>query len=159
MEDLERAVASDEADLDNYLRLAEAYTQAGRFRETMQVLKRALEASGGSNLAIRERLEDAQIRMVRAQVVIAEQRAAAESTQEAADLVKRFRVELNRQELQVFAQRTERYPRLESGTSWGFSSNGQELRQAAWRLRQPGTGESGCGRRANASSSNNMETP
>jgi tetratricopeptide (TPR) repeat protein len=109
-EDLERAVARDEANLDNYIRLAEAYTQGGRFRDAIQVLKRALDASGGSNLAIRERLEDAQIRMVRAQVAIAEQRAAADPTQEATDLVKRFRAELNRQELLVFTHRTDRYP-------------------------------------------------
>jgi tetratricopeptide (TPR) repeat protein len=110
IEALEREVARDEADLDSHVRLSEAYTHAGRFRDAYQVLKRALEASGGHNLAIRELLEDAQIRIVRAQVAIAEQRAAAESTQEAHDLVKRFRAELNRQELMVLGNRVDRYP-------------------------------------------------
>ena len=110
IEALEVAVGNDEADLENYVQLAEAYGEAGRFRDALQTFKKALEASGGHNLAIREKLEDAQIRMVRAQVAIAEQRSAAEQTAEAADLVKRFRAELNRQEMQILGQRVDRCP-------------------------------------------------
>jgi tetratricopeptide (TPR) repeat protein len=135
VEDLERAVQSDEADLDAYVRLAEAYTQADRYRDAYQVLKRALEASGGNNLAIREKLEDAQVRMVRAQVAIAEQRAAADATQEAADLLRRFRAELNRQELHVLVQRTDRYPqnlqlKYELGIRLKRDGNFQQARHA-----------------------------
>jgi tetratricopeptide (TPR) repeat protein len=48
--------------------------------------------------------------MVRAQLAIAEKRAANEPTAEATDLVRRFRAEVNRQELAIFAARSERYP-------------------------------------------------
>lgn len=108
--ELERAVQKDAADLDAYRELAQRYTDEGRFRDALQTLKRALEAAGGNHLELRELLEDAQVRMVRAQVAVAEKRAAAESSAEAADLARRFRAELNRQELQVLSARCERYP-------------------------------------------------
>ena len=135
IEALELAVTSDEADLENYTELADAYTDAGRFRDAYQVLKRALEASGGHNLRIRELLEDAQIRIVRAQVTIAEQRAAAEPTDEANDLVQRFRAELNRQELLVLSHRADRYPedlhlKFELGIRLKRDGNYQQARQA-----------------------------
>jgi tetratricopeptide (TPR) repeat protein len=107
---LEKALAHDEADLELYRELGEMYTEAGRLREAFQVFKRGLEASGGHNLKLRELVEDAQIRMVRGQVAIAEKRAAAEKTVESQELAKRFRTELNRQELAVLASRSDRYP-------------------------------------------------
>lgn len=110
IEGLQAVLAKDPTDLDAYQRLAELLTQQSRFRDAVQTLKRALEAAGGNHLEIRERLEDAQIRMIRAQVAIAERRANAENTTEAHDLVRRFRSELNRQELAVLASRSERYP-------------------------------------------------
>jgi tetratricopeptide (TPR) repeat protein len=135
IESLERAVSRDESALESYVQLAEAYTHAARYREAIQTLKRALAASGGNNLAIREKLEDAQIRMVRSQVAIAEQRAAAEPTPQAQDLVKRFRAELNRQELLVLTQRTDRYPndlhlKFELGVRLKREGNYFEARQA-----------------------------
>jgi tetratricopeptide (TPR) repeat protein len=135
IEALEQAVARDETDLEVYVQLAEAYTQDARYREAIQTLKRALDASGGNNLGIREKLEDEQIRMVRAQVTIAEQRAAADPTPEAHDLVKRFRAELNRQELNVLTQRTDRYPhdlqlKFELGVRLKREGNYLEARQA-----------------------------
>jgi tetratricopeptide (TPR) repeat protein len=106
----EAAVQRDPTNPEAYVHLAEAYTQAQRYRDAIPALKRALDAAGGNNLEIRYRLEEAQIRMVRAQVAIAEERAAAEATSEAHDLVRRFRSELNRQELQVVAARCDRFP-------------------------------------------------
>jgi tetratricopeptide (TPR) repeat protein len=135
VEQLEQAVARDEANLDLYVQLAGAYTQQGRLRDAYQVLKRALAASGGNNLSIREQMEDAQLRMIRAQVAVAEKRAATEKTEEAADLARRFRVELNRQELMVLSSRCDRYPqdltlRYELGTRLKRESNFREALQA-----------------------------
>ena len=48
--------------------------------------------------------------MIRSQVAIAEKRASADPSEEANDLVRRFRAELNRQELLVFHARCERFP-------------------------------------------------
>ncbi len=108
--ELEKAIQQDAADLESYVRLAELYTDDHRFREAIQTLKRGQDAAGGRNLRIQQLLEDAQVRMIRAQVSIAEKRAATEGTEEAADLVRRFRAELNRQELMVFNARCERFP-------------------------------------------------
>ncbi len=135
VEALEAAVAADEGDLDRYVELAEAYTAESRFRDAFQTLKRALEASGGHNLAIREKLEDSQVRMIRAQVAIAERRAAAEATQEAADLARRFRLELNRQEMMILSARCERYPedlslQYELGLRLKRDENFREARRA-----------------------------
>ena len=102
VETLEQALAKDAGNLDHYVQLAQIHTENQRFREAYQTLKKALEASGGRNLQIQQRMEEAQIRMIRSQVVIAEQRAESEKTTEANDLVRRFRAELNRQELLIY---------------------------------------------------------
>ncbi len=106
----------------------------GRYRDAYQVLKKALEASGGNNLAIRERLEDAQIPIMRTRVAIAE-RGDSEPTEEAHDLVKRFSAELNRQELLVLSHRADRSPQdlhaqLELGIRLKRDGNYQQARQA-----------------------------
>ncbi len=108
--ELERALQKDPSDVDCYVRLAELYTAEHRYRDAYQTLKRGQEAAGGNDLRIQSHLEDAQIRMVRSQLTIAEKRAASEPTPEAADLVRRFRAELNRQELAVYTVRSERFP-------------------------------------------------
>ncbi|MDG2380141.1 MAG: hypothetical protein P8N76_00565 [Pirellulaceae bacterium] len=110
VETLEQALAKDAGNLDHYVQLAQIHTENQRFREAYQTLKKALEASGGRNLQIQQRMEEAQIRMIRSQVVIAEQRAESEKTTEANDLVRRFRAELNRQELLIYNGRCERFP-------------------------------------------------
>ncbi len=154
MEELQAVLAKDPTDLDAYQRLAELLTQQNRFRDAFQTLKRALEAAGGNHLEIREKLEDAQVRMIRAQVAIAERRAAAENTTEAHDLVRRFRSELNRQELAVLASRSERYPqdlalRYELGLRLKRESNYREALKSfeaarnAPELRAPSTLEMG----------------
>ncbi len=107
---LETALQEDPTDVDRYVELAERYTTEHHYREAYQTLKRGLEAAGGTDLRLQDLLEDAQIRMVRAQLAIAEKRAANEPTAEATDLVRRFRAEVNRQELAIFAARSERYP-------------------------------------------------
>jgi tetratricopeptide (TPR) repeat protein len=107
---LERAIASPDASIESFLRLAEHYQSANRHRESLAILKKAMDMTGGANLKVREAYEDAQVNHLRAQVAIADQRAASEKTTEAGELARRFRSELNRQELQVLASRVERYP-------------------------------------------------
>ena len=108
--ELERALQKDPGNLDVYVHLADVYSAEHRYRDAYQTLKRGQEAAGGNDLRIQAHLEDAQIRMVRSQLAIAEKRAASEATPEAADLVRRFRAELNRQELAVYMARSERFP-------------------------------------------------
>ena len=128
---LEEALRTDPTDVDRYVHLAELYTAEHRYREAYQTLKKGMEAAGGKDLQLQTLLEDAQVRMVRAQLAIAEKRAASEATAEATDLVRRFRAELNRQELAVYAARSERFPedlavRFELGVRLRREGNYQE---------------------------------
>ncbi len=109
IEQLEALVEADTADVDDYASLTKAYWSAGRHRDALQMLKKALQTAGGS-IQLRELYEDAHINMIKSQVQIAEQRAASEKTDETISMVKRFRTELNRQEVQVYAARCDRYP-------------------------------------------------
>lgn len=106
---LEAAIKKNPAEMNHYIELSELHNRVENFDAAEEVLKRALEASGG-DLAIRERLEDTQLRRGRQQVAIAEKRAESEGTKEAADLVKKMKFELNRVETDVFRSRADRYP-------------------------------------------------
>jgi tetratricopeptide (TPR) repeat protein len=103
------AIASAPAQVDNYLQLADLFTAQDRLREATEILSRALAASGGE-LAIRERLEDTQLRRARQQVSVAERRAAQEKTQEASELARRMADQANQAELEVYAARAARNP-------------------------------------------------
>jgi hypothetical protein len=67
---LERAIGKKPDDLSLYLELADLHTREERFTDAIGVLKRALEVAGG-DIAVRERLEDAELRHGRNQVKIA----------------------------------------------------------------------------------------
>lgn len=104
------AIAANPAELANYFELADLLTVQQRLREAEQVLGRALAATGGGDLNVRERLEDAQLRHIHQQVEIANRRAKEEGTQEAADLARRMAVQVNQVELEVYAARSAREP-------------------------------------------------
>jgi tetratricopeptide (TPR) repeat protein len=69
-----------------------------------------LAASGGGDLTVRERLEDAHLRRAQNQVLVAQRRAEEEKTEETADLAKRMAAQANQAELEVFAARAARNP-------------------------------------------------
>jgi tetratricopeptide (TPR) repeat protein len=104
------AVESSPADVANYVELAELFTSQNRLRETTEILTRALAASGGGDLAVRERLEDAHLRRAQSQVTVAQRRAEQEKTEEAIDLAKRMATQANQAELEVYAARAGRNP-------------------------------------------------
>jgi tetratricopeptide (TPR) repeat protein len=104
------AIAAAPAELANYLALADQLTVEQRFREAEQVLSRALAASGGGDLNVRERLEDAQLRHMHQQLEVANRRAREEATAEAADLARRMAMQGNQLELEVYAARSAREP-------------------------------------------------
>lgn len=106
---LERKIAKDPGNISLSMELADLHAKEERFAAAEAVLKRALEASGGS-LEVREYLEDIELQHVRHQVAVAEKRAKAENTDEAIELCNRMRNELNNKELEVYRNRCERYP-------------------------------------------------
>lgn len=108
--DLLAAIEAKPADLDKYLELADVFSSQNRLREAVDILGRALAASGGGDLRIRERLEDASLRRAQHQVDVAQRRAEQEKTEEAADLARRMAAQANQAELEVFAARASRNP-------------------------------------------------
>jgi hypothetical protein len=104
------AVANQPAEIVNYVELAELFTAQSRLREAEEILARALAASGGGDLAVRERLEEAHLRRAHSQVVVAQRRAEQEKTEEAVDLARRMAAQANQAELEVYAARAARSP-------------------------------------------------
>jgi hypothetical protein len=104
------AVANQPAQISNYLELADLFSAQNRLREAEEILTRALAASGGGDLAVRERLEEAHLRRAHSQVVVAQRRAEQEKTPEAADLARRMAAQANQAELEVYAARAARNP-------------------------------------------------
>jgi tetratricopeptide (TPR) repeat protein len=104
------AISAQPAELGNYVELAELFTVQGRWREAEEILVRALAASGGGDLAIRERLEEAHLRRAHQQVLVAQRRAEQDKSTESADLAKRMAAQANQAELEVYAARSARNP-------------------------------------------------
>ncbi|OYV85245.1 MAG: hypothetical protein B7Z73_13950 [Planctomycetia bacterium 21-64-5] len=106
---LEKRIAKDPSNISLYLELADLRVKQEQFTPAEAVLKRGLEASGGS-LEVREYLEDVELRHARHQVLIAEKRAKSENSDEAVELYNRMKNELNNKELETYRSRCERYP-------------------------------------------------
>jgi tetratricopeptide (TPR) repeat protein len=106
---LERTIVKKPTDMNNYIELSEIYLRDDRFESAEKVLERALQASGG-DVAIRERLEDTQLRRARQQLAIAEKKAREERSEAAIKLYNELRTDLNSKEIQVYGNRVERYP-------------------------------------------------
>jgi tetratricopeptide (TPR) repeat protein len=104
------AITASPASVMNYLELAELFTTQNRLREATEILTRALAASGGGDLVVRERLEDAHLRRAQNQVLVAQRRAEEEKTEESADLAKRMAAQANQAELEVYMARAARNP-------------------------------------------------
>jgi hypothetical protein len=104
------AIEAHPAELSNYVALADLFTAQNRFREAAEMLTRALAASGGGDLSIRERLEDAHLRQANNQVQVAQRRAEQNPSEEAAELARRMVAQANQAELEVYAARAGRNP-------------------------------------------------
>ena len=106
---LEKRISKQPADVSLYGELADLHIRHERWAEAEEVLTKALEVSGG-DVSHRERLEDVQLRRHRNQVLAAERRAASEKTDEARELAKAMKAELNRLELDIYRSRVDRNP-------------------------------------------------
>ncbi len=115
-EELQRAIRRHPEEIANYIELADFYTAENRLHEAEQVLEKALEASGG-DLSVRERLEDARLRRMRENALVAQQRASEEKTPEAKQRYEQAARELLLAELEYYRTRAQRYP---NQTSYRF---------------------------------------
>jgi tetratricopeptide (TPR) repeat protein len=104
------AIEQKPADVSNYLELADVFTLQNRLREATEILSRALAVSGGGDLHIREKVEEAQLRHAQQQVTIAQRRAETDKSEESAELAKRMAAQANQAELEVYAARVARTP-------------------------------------------------
>lgn len=104
------SIDSNPAEVQNYLDLADVFATQNRLREAVDILGRALAASGGGDLKVRERLEDASLRHAQQQLAVAEQRAEQDKTEDAIQLARRMAVQANQAELEVYAARASRTP-------------------------------------------------
>lgn len=108
-EQLEKRLKKDPANMSLYLELADLHAKEDRHDQAVEVLNRALQASGGA-VEMRERLEDAELRRARHHLAMAEKKAKAEDTPEAKTLYQQMWTELNNKELEVYRNRSDRYP-------------------------------------------------
>ncbi len=106
---LEKAIRDDPSEVSSYLQLAEVHGSERRYSDAERVLAEAITVIGPS-LKLETAHEDAQIKSSRAKVAIAEQRSASARTEEAEELVKKLRSDLNRLELEIYQKRCQRYP-------------------------------------------------
>lgn len=109
--DLQHAIRKDEANPDNYVKLASLYKSEKRFDEATAMLRKALEVSGGDQ-NIREMVEDAELDQMRQNLDLAKQALRnneedAAARKNASGLMK----ELWQREVEVLHSRIERYPK------------------------------------------------
>src|SRR5690606_23100340 len=93
-----------------YFKLADLYVQQQRYDDAEKVLERALQASGGGDLAVRERLEEVLMRRSRQQQAIAEKNYEQDPTEENQQLANQLRARANQIELETYAAKSEREP-------------------------------------------------
>ncbi len=108
-QELERAIADDPIVIDNYIELSDLLIGEGRLPEAKLALERGW-AVPDITPEDRELVDDAQIRLVRAQLRAAEQRLAAEKTDQNVELVKQQRKTTHLMELGIFRRRCEQHP-------------------------------------------------
>jgi tetratricopeptide (TPR) repeat protein len=106
---LEKKISKQPTDVSLYVELADLHLRHERLAEAEEWFTKALEVSGG-DINVRERLEDVQLRRQRSQVSAAERRAASEKTDEARELAKQMKAELNRLEIDIYRSRSDRNP-------------------------------------------------
>jgi len=108
-ERLQREIAKEPQNLPKYIELSELYLRDEHYEKAETVLARAFEVSDG-DADIRERWEDAQLRGLRYQVIMARKKAEESGSEEAKHRWKRLRKRLLGKELEFYKHRCERFP-------------------------------------------------
>ncbi|MBX3434886.1 MAG: hypothetical protein KF847_16330 [Pirellulales bacterium] len=109
-ERIEAAIAANPGDATPYLQLADFYAHRRDLDGVERALDRANQATGGGNLAVRDRIEDLHIAQAYRQVQIAEQHHAHEKTPESEAVLSQARTHASQVELEVFTARADRDP-------------------------------------------------
>ncbi len=107
---MQKAIAKDPADTENYFRLADVYLHQKKFEDAEKVLGCGQQVAGVSDLRFLERIEDLQMQRINHQLAIAEQQYQQDSSEQNLQLVHQFRKQTNQIELEIFAVRSQRDP-------------------------------------------------
>jgi tetratricopeptide (TPR) repeat protein len=120
IEPLRARMAADPANPNNYLRIAEIFRNAEQLNEARQILEAGLAATG-RNFEIQLTLTELEIEPFRHNLKLTEEKLKASPADEKLQHLRvRLRKEINTREMELYRQRTERYPsdhaaRLELG--------------------------------------------
>lgn len=107
---LEKDLKKDPTNLSKYRDLAEIHFTNEKYEEAAEVLRKGLEASGGADTGMRERLEDAEMEHRRKLMETAKMQAQREKTKENVANYQQLGKEYYLFRLDVFRKRTERDP-------------------------------------------------
>ncbi|GAB4149007.1 MAG: hypothetical protein Tsb009_23130 [Planctomycetaceae bacterium] len=109
--DMQRAIRKDPSNKDNYLKLADYYKRENRLTEAAEMLKTALDLTGGGDHTIREQLEDVELEQLRHNQSLAMESARKNPEDETARKNSAALArELIHREIEVLTSRVERYP-------------------------------------------------
>ena len=137
---LERAISENPEDLESYKELAAMHQEEGRLSEAVDVLTKALAASGG-DFRLQEQLEDTQLLQMRQQLSVAEKRAAAKGDEESQNLLEQMKTQYHRRELEIYSARSQRRPddhklKLELGVRLKRAGNFEEAEKTLMEVRK-----------------------
>ncbi len=107
--DLKRAIRKEPNNPDNYVKLAQHYRDERKLDEAIELLQKAVELAK-DDPGVKELLEDVELERLRKQVEDAKDKAAETGNEEDQKKAAELARELLRREIQVFAERVERYP-------------------------------------------------
>jgi tetratricopeptide (TPR) repeat protein len=109
-ERLRAAIAATPSEVGNYMRLADLLMHEARLDDARRTLDQALQVAGGGDLAVRERIEDVELRKAAVQAAAAQAHFDHEKTPEAKHTLERARAQANQVELEIYAARADRDP-------------------------------------------------
>ena len=116
------------------------HQEEGRLSEAVDVLTKALAASGGE-FRLQEQLEDTQLLQMRQQLAVAEKRAAAKGDEESQKLLEQMKTQYHRRELEIYSARSQRRPddhklKLELGVRLKRAGNFEEAEKTLMEVRK-----------------------
>jgi tetratricopeptide (TPR) repeat protein len=109
IERMQRRIVRNPADIAAYYELAQLFFNEDRYQEAEDVMHKAYEASNHDG-DVRDKWDDARVRHMRHECVLAEKRARETGSDEAKADVKRTAQQLNELLLEIYKSRSERYP-------------------------------------------------
>lgn len=116
LETLRRRLAETPTDTEAAFELADLLEREASVEEAEKVLCDVLAASG-NDLKVREHLEDRQLRWAKRRVMLAEKQLEAEDSPDRRESLSLLQRALLKQEIEVYAARTDRYPEI---ASWKY---------------------------------------